>query len=204
MLSQDRYDRYNINYLVASACLIFMRILSFFRISQVILPVGGSDIHILRRGRAFARIAGHDSGSIDNNSGKTRRDYFQEGEALCREGRLNTTAAMSPGKLVSVTLRSLEGIHITGGSGGARSGSVAYNCNVNQNNGTKMTGNGGDRRINGKCAITYSINVSHCNVIYLLVLTEGRRRSFKRFMSARRGSIARRGSGFEKFLGNSI
>ena len=70
---------------------------------QVILGIGGMDVHILRRGKAFARLA--DEKYSSHNSGR-RRNYYQIGEALCRQGQLTGN---SPGKLVTVTLRSLEG-----------------------------------------------------------------------------------------------
>ena len=109
--------------------------------------MGGLDIHILRRGKAYARQAGHDrletggsatgagagagGGGIGGGGRSRRRDYFLEGEALCREGRLNTTAAMSPGKLVTVSLFKLEGLH-GGGGGGGRRGSVTLSGFVGQ------------------------------------------------------------------------
>lgn len=100
--------------------------------------MGGLDIHVLRRGMAYARLAG----SMDEGHGR-RRDYFQEGEALCREGRLNTTAAMSPGKLVSVTLRSLHTVSSGNGGGGWRRGSVNFSGSTGSLNSTdqrKATG----------------------------------------------------------------
>ena len=66
---------------------------------HVILGVGGLDVHVLRRGKAYSRVAGLKSLS-------SKRDYYQIGEALCREGRLSHS---TPGKLVHVRLMSLEG-----------------------------------------------------------------------------------------------
>lgn len=66
---------------------------------QVILGMGDSNVHILRRGKAYARI----------NDGTQRRDYYQAGEALCRDGRLNTVVeATSPGKIINVTVDSVH------------------------------------------------------------------------------------------------
>ena len=58
---------------------------------QTILGAGDSDVHVLRRGRAFAAI----------NCG---RDYFVEGDAICREGRINTATVFSPSKLVTINI----------------------------------------------------------------------------------------------------
>lgn len=113
--------------------------------------MGGLDIHILRRGKAYARLAGQtrlETGDSDGGFGgkgrrPRRRDYFLEGEALCREGRLNTTAAMSPGKLVTVTLCSLESIHgSSSGIGGRCRGSVAIHSSSSSSSSQKQSDQG--------------------------------------------------------------
>lgn len=70
--------------------------------NQVILnDDDDNDIHVLRQGRAYARYFR----AQDSNP---QKDYFQEGEALCREGRLNTSSFAASGKYIKVLLRSVN------------------------------------------------------------------------------------------------
>jgi CRP-like cAMP-binding protein len=83
---------------------------------QILLQVGDetNTIHILRRGKVYTRYySGDGNGGGGNGIGSSTRDYFQEGEALCHEERLHTTNAISPGKLVQITLGSLQSVSIS-------------------------------------------------------------------------------------------
>jgi hypothetical protein len=70
-----------------------------------------ADIHILRRGRAYARYF-----SVHHSS--AQKDYFQEGEALCREGRVNTSSSAASGKYIKVLLRSVTDLALGSNSSG--------------------------------------------------------------------------------------
>lgn len=74
---------------------------------QILLQMGDIDIYILRKGKVYTRYFGIDEFEIPH------RDYFQEGEVLSYEGRLFTTNTISPGKLVNITINSLQEVSIT-------------------------------------------------------------------------------------------
>lgn len=79
---------------------------------QIILGSGDSDIHVLRRGRAFMAL----------NNG---RDYFQEGDAICREGRINTATVFSPSKFVTVNIASFLASNAKSSVQNSRRGSLS-------------------------------------------------------------------------------